>query len=674
MTAAASHTPRILVQDGTFAVLGRSGDLHARRGTDTDGLFTRDARHLSRWQLTVDGRVPGVLTAEDGGCVLTPADSRDEPPAWTLFREQALHGGALTERVRVRSNSPTPVSLRLAVTVDADFADQFELRADGRSYPRPDARHTVEEQPDGVRLTYRRGTEWTAVTEVTATPAPHHVLAADAEPADGNADAPDAPGGAPTARTLTWRLDLPPHGTSEVRLWVRAFAPGGAEPARPASPAEAAAADAADLAAFLGDGVPALPAAGQQQLADDLAAACRQGLLDLARLRITTTGPDGETVRPPAAGVPWFLCLFGRDSLLTSAFALPYRPELASATCRALAAVQGTVHDPARLEQPGRIVHELRHGELARFRQVPFGRYYGTVDATPLFLVLVHAYTETTGETALARRLEPHVRAAVDWLLGDGGLGRHGWLVYSSDAAAGGLANQNWKDSPGSICFRDGTPATGPLAVAEAQGYAYDALVRTAALARAVYGDATWARRLEETAADLRQRFQERFWLAEDAFPALALDGEGRPVDALGSDAGHLLWSGILDADRARHTADRLLADDFFSGWGVRTLAAGQPPYHPLSYHRGSVWPHDNAVIALGLARYGFADHLRTLAEGVVAAAAAHHWRLPEVMAGYGRDEHPAPVPYPHSCSPQAWSAATPLAVLTALRTVRDAS
>ncbi|WP_374101015.1 amylo-alpha-1,6-glucosidase, partial [Streptomyces phytophilus] len=372
-----------------------------------------------------------------------------------------------------------------------------------------------------------------------------------------------------------------------------------------------------------------------------------------------------EALTVPGAGIPWFLTLFGRDSVLTSLFALPYRPALARDTLLALAATQGTRHDAFSAEQPGRIAHEVRHGELAAFRQVPYGRYYGSVDVTPLFLVLLQAHAEATADTALAARLEPQARAAVGWMLGDGGLAEHGWLVYTPDP--GGLVNQNWKDSAGAICFADGTQAEGPVAVAEAQGYAYDALVRTARLARGVWGDAPYADRLDALAAGLRDRFHRDFWLSAADFPALALDGRGRQVDALASDAGHLLWSGILDPGRGAHTGRRLLAGDFFSGWAVRTLAAGQLPYHPLSYHRGSCWPHDNAVIALGLARYGLGPEVRSLARGLLATAEAHGWRLPEVLAGYARSDHPAPVPYPHACSPQAWAAATPLALLTAV-------
>lgn len=317
------------------------------------------------------------------------------------------------------------------------------------------------------------------------------------------------------------------------------------------------------------------------------------------------------------------------------------------------------------MAQPGKIVHEMRHGELAHFGQVPYGRYYGSVDATLLFLVVLGAYVEQTGDAALARRLEPNARAAIGWMLDHGGLTSRGYLVYRADQ--GGLANQNWKDSPGAICSADGTRPTGAVLAAGAQGYAYDALRRTAWLARTVWEDEKYAALLEQAAADLRDRFQRDFWMRDRSFPALALDGEGRQVDALASDAGHLLWSGLLDKEYGEIVGRRLLEPDFFSGWGVRTLASGQPAYHPLSYHRGSVWPHDNALITLGLARYGLHDEARTVAHGLVAAATATGHRLPEVLAGYGRDTHAEPVPYPHACVRESRSAAAPLALLTAV-------
>ncbi|MFF4248750.1 glycogen debranching N-terminal domain-containing protein [Streptomyces sp. NPDC001822] len=638
-----------LVRAGTFVVLGADGGLTGRGGTSPDGLFHRDARHLSRWTLTVDGTAPTVLVPSSGeesaGCVLTPPGTRDEPAAYAVFREQALGAGVLTERLRLVNNRPEPVAATLSLTADADFADQFELRSDKRSYDKSGARRTASALPDGVTFGYERG-EWTSRTTVCASPAP-----ASVRPADGE----------PTAHRLDWRLELPAHGTAEILLTVTAHAHGAPTPAAVGTPAEAVAVQAADREAFTGAPLPLPP-----DTPVGLAAACERGLRDLAALRVPATGPDGEEVRVPAAGIPWFLTLFGRDSLFTSLFALPYRPALAEATLLALAATQGTGYDAGRGEQPGRIVHEIRHGELAHFRQVPYGRYYGAVDATPLFLVLLDSYTRSTGDTALATRLESRARAAVDWMFRDGGLDDSGYLVYSPDPQ--GLVNQNWKDSEGAICFLDGTQAEGPIAVAEAQGYAYDALVRTARIARWLWDDAPYAERLEKAAEDLRERFLRDFWMSGPDFPALALDGEGRQVDSLASDAGHLLWSGILDDRHARRVGQRLLEPDFFSGWAIRTLASGQPGYHPLSYHRGTSWPHDNAVILLGLARCGLKDEARTVALGLLDASAHHGHRLPEVMAGHSREQHPRPVPYPHSCSPQAWAAATPLAVLTALR------
>ncbi|MCX5263380.1 glycogen debranching N-terminal domain-containing protein [Streptomyces sp. NBC_00199] len=640
----------LLVYGGTFAAVDDRGDISGVRGTGTaagspEGLFVRDARHLSRWQLTVDGAVPDTLSPVTDGeaprCVLVPRGGRDEPPSCTLFREQAVGDSSFVESLRVVSNRPVATTVRLAVTADADFADQFELRADHRTYAKTGAVRRRQVLDDGVEFGYRRGA-WASCTTVTAEPAPDGVE----ETGTG-------------ARRLVWRLELEPHGTAELVLRVMARPHGERRALRvPRSPASVSGQLQALEDEFT-EGV-AFPTGWP-----DLAAACARGLADLAALQVLASGPDGEELRVPAAGAPWFLTLLGRDALLTSLFTLPYRPRTAAATLLALAAAQATEASPRTVSQPGKIVHEVRHGELAHFGQVPFGRYYGSVDATPLFLVLLGAYVERTADTALARRLEPHARAAVGWMLDHGGLTTRGYLVYRADQ--GGLANQNWKDSPGSICSADGVRATGAVTAAGAQGYAYDALRRTAWTARTVWGDASYAALLEQAAADLRDRFQQDFWMPDRSFPALALDGAGRQVDALASDAGHLLWSGLLDKEYGEVVGRRLLEPDFFSGWGVRTLAAGQPAYHPLSYHRGSVWPHDNALITLGLARYGLHDEARTVAHALVDAAAATGHRLPEVLAGYGRDTHAVPVPYPHACARESRSAAAPLALLTAV-------
>ncbi|GHJ98729.1 amylo-alpha-1,6-glucosidase [Streptomyces sp. NPDC003753] len=636
----------LLVCGGTFAAVSDSGDISGVRGAGSpSGLFVRDARHLSRWQLTVDGAVPETLTPVADGdtarCVLVPRGGRQEPPAHTLFREQAVVDGAFVESLRVTSNRPVPTTVRVAVTVDADFTDQFELRSDHRTYTKTGAVRFRRVLEDGVEFGYRRG-EWRSCTTVTAEPAPDGVE----ETGTG-------------ARRLVWTLELEPHGSAELSLRVAARPHGAVQaPVVPASPA-AANHRLLRLEGEFMEGI-AFPSGWPE-----LATACARGLSDLAALQVPATGPDGEELRVPAAGAPWFLTLLARDALLTSLFVLPYRPEPAAATLPALAATQATEVAAGSVAQPGKIVHEVRHGELAHFGQVPYGRYYGSVDATPLFLVLLGAYVEQTGDTAMARRLEPHARAAIGWMLDHGGLTSRGYLVYRADQ--GGLANQNWKDSPGAICSADGSRPTGPVMAAGAQGYAYDALRRTAHLARTVWGDEVYAALLEQAAADLRDRFQRDFWMEEQAFPALALDGEGNQVDALASDAGHLLWSGLLDKEYGELVGRRLLEEDFFSGWGVRTLAAGQAAYHPMSYHRGSVWPHDNALITLGLARYGLHDEARTVAHALVDAATATGHRLPEVLAGYGRDSHPEPVPYPHACVRESRSAATPLALLTAV-------
>ncbi|MEO3849135.1 glycogen debranching N-terminal domain-containing protein [Streptomyces sp. B8F3] len=676
---------RLLFHGGAFAAVTHAGDITGTRGTQPDGFFLGDTRHLSRWQLTVDGAVPTLLVAEPAGAVLVPPTGRDEPPPHTVFREQRVEGGALVDVLRVTCNRAEPEKLWLALTVDADFADQFELRADHRVYGKPHAVRAREVLPAGVEFRYRRG-GWQARTTITADPPP------DAVEETGSG-----------ARRLVWHLKLEPYETMELTL--RAAAAPGAGPAAeagttrtgtagtaakdgaaqppalraatgariPAPAAEAAhapvrAARTAATAATHRPGTRSIPPRTEAAPWPGLTIAAEQGLADLDGLLIPAAGPGGEEVEVPAAGVPWFLAIVGRHALVTSLFALRHRPALARATLLALAATQAGDADG----EPGKIVHEVRHGELAHFGQVPYGRYYGAVDTTPLFLVLLGALTEHTGDDKPARRLEPQARAAVEWMFRDGGLGDSGYLRHRADDGGAAPANQSWRDSPGALCAADGTRATGALAPAAPQGYAYAALTHTARLAATAWADPRLADRLTAAAGDLRSRFLTDFWLSGPDFPALALDGTGRPADALASDAGHLLWSGLLDPDRARRVGRRLLEPDFFSGWGVRTVAAGQGAYHPMAYHRGSVWPHDNALLALGLARYGLHEEARTLARALTDLAAHTAGRLPEAVAGYPRAAQPTPVPFPHACSPQSWSAAAPLALLTALAAEED--
>ncbi|GIE30424.1 aminotransferase [Actinoplanes italicus] len=570
-------------------------------GTDTDGFFADDCRHLSRLVLSVPGTVLRVLRRDTAGTVCVPDTGRHADAPYAIVRRREVSAGRLVESLELTGFAATGQTVELGYELAADFADQFELRSAG-TFDKSDAVREVDDSGGRLSFSYaRRG--FRRGTFIDAEP-----------PADVCADG------------LRWSVDLPPRGTVTLRITVTTTPP----PDR------------------TGGRVPGV-------FRDDLSRCVRQGLADLDALTMPAPGVPGAVL--PAAGAPWFLTVFGRDSLLTSLFALHHRPELAAGTLRVLAATQGRSADASRVEEPGKIIHETRRGELATTGEVPYGRYYGTVDATPLFLMLLAAYHEVSGDDRLVTALEPAARAAVGWMLGPGGLSA-GYLRYRTDHP--GLVHHCWKDSADSIVFADGTAAAGPIAVAEAQGYAYRALTGTARLAARIWDDPAWSKTLSDTAAGLRDRFAIDFRLP-DGFVALALDAAGTAVDAAASNAGHVLWCGLLDDDWAATVAARLADDEFFSGWGIRTLAAGQTPYHPLSYHRGGVWPHDTAITVAGLAATGYRAEAERIADGLLAAAAWTGDRLPEIMTGLAREPGGGPVPYPHSCSPQAWAAAAPL-------------
>ncbi|MGH8869616.1 MAG: amylo-alpha-1,6-glucosidase [Actinomycetes bacterium] len=631
-----------IVSGRVFCVGDARGDVDTAAHPD-HGLYAEDTRHLSRWVLTLDGALPQPLSDQQGSAwarlLLAPPARRHHGPAYTLRRDRHVAADGLVEELTLTSHDREPLTVSLNLAVDTDYADLFEVRGVA------DPRHrqvTRTADPGGLHLAYRRessGVGFAVATAVTST-----------EPTRA-----DATG-------LHWDVRLPPGGrwTTRVAVGTRAGAPTASEPVT--SCAAARDREATELARFSA-GVAGRPDGWEGW--EGLARCWDQSLRDLAALRVHPPGrPDLDV---PAAGLPWFCTLFGRDSLLTSWFALPYLPTLARDTLDGLAGLQGTVVDPAREEEPGKILHELRGGELPTCEDLPYGRYYGTVDATPLFLCLLDAYHRATEDDALVRRLEEHARAAVTWMTDHGDADGDGYLTYAAHNDRG-LANHCWKDSPTSVVHRDGTLARGPIAVAEAQGYAYDAYVRIARLAREVWADEAFAAALHERASALRERFARDFWLPDLGYPALALDGDKKPVDALASNVGHLLWSGILPDEQADAVAARLMRPDMFSGWGLRTLAAAETAYHPLEYHCGSVWPHDTAIAAAGLARYGHHDAARALATGLVEAATHLDHRLPEVFAGFDRDETGVPVGYPTACSPQAWAAATPLLLVTCLR------
>ena len=328
---------------------------------------------------------------------------------------------------------------------------------------------------------------------------------------------------------------------------------------------------------------------------------------------------------------------------------------------------QGTRIDDFREEEPGRILHEMRYGEMTAFEERPHSPYFGSADVTQLYVVLLDYYERWSGDTKLVRELEYEARAALNWIDEYADLQGNGYVSYQRRNEETGLENQCWKDSPDSISYRDGTLAGFPRATCELQGYAYDAKVRGARLAREVWHDDKFATELERQAADLKRRFNRDFWVEDDEYFAIALEGDGRQVDSLTSNIGHLLWSGIVDKSKAKAVVRHLMGERLFSGWGVRTLAVGEARYNPIGYHVGTVWPFDNAFIAWGLRRYGFKDEAARIAAGILDAAEFFEGRLPEAFGGYPREMTKYPVQYPTACSPQAWSTGTPLLLLTAM-------
>jgi glycogen debranching enzyme len=395
---------------------------------------------------------------------------------------------------------------------------------------------------------------------------------------------------------------------------------------------------------------------------DSLNATYRRSLVDLAALRFSPIIAGERSL--PAAGLPWFMTMFGRDSIFTSLQALPFAPELATTTLRVLGDWQGNRVDDFRDEDPGRILHEVRYGELSAFQERPHTPYYGNADATPLYVVLMDEYERWTGDAELVREFEQETRAALRWIDAYADLQGSGYISYQRRNEETGLENQCWKDSWDSISYRDGRLPGFPRATCELQGYAYDAKMRGARLARRFWNDPAYADELERQAADLKSRFNRDFWIEDGQYYALALDADGAQVDTLSSNIGHLLWSGIVDSDKAPAVARHLLGPRLFSGWGVRTLAEGETRYNPIGYHVGTVWPFDNSFIAWGLRRYGYKTEAARIAAGILDAAEFYAGRLPEAFGGYERALTKYPVQYPTACSPQAWSTGAPLLFL----------
>jgi glycogen debranching enzyme len=625
------------VLDGsTFVVSDRRGDVIPSDGCE-HGFFADDTRFISRWILRVDQKPLELLSLNqsthfDAQFFLTPKIGPEEQAPCSIVRHR-LVDHVWMEEVTVTNHLHVESQFHVVLEIDADFADLFEVKDVSIAERAVGFTHDTT----NLRLAYRNAEFRRSVTIAASTPATITRSGFQYEL--------ELLPGEQWATTFT----ISPHASQPGAKFTQRRSRGSLEAIRKARTAE--------LETWLA-GVPAL-------YADDpaLLRTYRASLSDLGALRMHPDLNKGATL--PAAGLPWFMALFGRDSLITSFQALPYAPELAETTLRVLAARQATERDDFHEQEPGKILHELRFGELTSTGQRPHSPYFGTADATPLFLVLLDEYHQWTGDDALVRALESHARAALAWIEESGDSDGDGYVEYERRNTTTGLVNQCWKDSWDSIQFADGTLAHGPIATCEIQGYVYDAQRRSARLAREVWGDARLSDHLEQRASALQAQFRRDFWMPERGFHALALDGDKRQVDSLTSNIGHLLWSGILDDSEAATTAKLLLDEQVYSGWGIRTLGTHEGGYNPLGYHTGTIWPHDNSLIAAGLARYGHHEQARTIAAAVLAAAGYFEHRLPEVFAGFPIALTSVPVAFPTASRPQAWAAGAPLLLLS---------
>lgn len=620
-----------LLEGVTFCVCERSGDIEHLE----QGLYYRDTRFLSCWRLEVDGQRLGALDARAHTPWSATFVGRRPPSAHLadsalVVTRSRLVGNGMLEEITVTNHGREPAAVDLALTADSDFAGLFEVK-EGRVRPRPAIRRS--DGPGALALEYAAGSESRAVRV-------------------------EGEGAHVSGQTLRWQVVVSPQQTHSVI--VRAtlavngtevtprFLPGAA--VEDSQPAER-------LAAWRA-AAPAVSSADER-----LAPLLTRSVDSLGALRIFHPSDPDRTV--VAAGAPWFMTLFGRDSLLTSWMMLPLDPDLALSTARTLAELQGREVDPLSEEQPGRILHEIRSGPQEEFSLGNHNIYYGSIDATPLFVMLIGELHRWGGDRDRIAELLPHVWRALLWIQTHGDLDGDGFLEYRR-ATDRGLRNQGWKDSYDSVNDRTGRLIEPPVAPVEAQGYAYAAWLAGARLADH-FGEPERAATYRRHAAALRARFRARFWLPEHRHHAAALGPDKQPVDGLVSNVGHCLWTGIVEDDHAAALADHLTDPSMFSGFGVRTLASHMGAYNPVSYHNGSVWPHDTAIVAAGLMRYGFLAQAQQIIGGLLDAGARLGGVLPELFCGFDRSRFSSPVPYPTSCYPQAWAAAAPLLLLRSL-------
>lgn len=616
-----------LVEGSCFCISAANGDIHSEL---PHGVFHEDTRILSGWSMTVNGQSLEPLAAETKepyralfiGRVPRGDGYADSPLIVERLREVA---DGVIEEITIRNYSGNPVECSVSVGVDSDFADLFEVKE-----ARVQRRWEVVRGADGDSLIISAA--WQDLRKAVLV---------------------RGRGAVATAGALTYQAMVPASGHWRTRLSV---APAAQK----------------DVSRPVRHGTSQSDRRHQEWVAKiprlqmtnrSIERTLRRSYDDLGALRIEDPAyPERIVV---AAGAPWFMTLFGRDSLWASEMALPVDPSLALGTLQTLADRQGKVVDPVSEEEPGKILHEVRLGVSSGLALGGKSVYYGSVDATPQFVMTLASVSRWGFAKETIAALLPNADRALDWVRNYGDKDGDGFVEYCR-LNDHGLLNQGWKDSWDGINFADGTLAEPPIALCEVQALVYSALQARAWMAYDG-GDAGLAAQLTDEAAALKKRFNEAFWLPERGYFAVALDGRKRPVDACASNMGQCLWHGIIDDDKVPMVAERLMSPEMFSGWGVRTLATNMGAYNPASYHNGSVWPHDNAIIAAGLMRYGFVEEAQRIATALLEAADYSDGRLPELFCGFSREQVTEPVPYPTACSPQAWAATTPIMLITSL-------
>ena len=638
MTGPAARPRRSLKHDDTFVVLDSHGDIGASAG-GPDGLFNADTRYLARLELVLDEVQPLLLGSNlrDDNSALTV--DLTNPDVYRngriVLRKDMLHivrtiflwRGAAYQRIGVQNHSEGTASFDLTLVFDNDFADLFEVRGERR--PRRGRGSGKLVSPSELMLEYIGLDEKLRVTALQFEPNPTRL----------------------TVNTATYHLDLAPQQTRSLFVVVSCNKPSTSKPVP----------FFRGLLAHRREMRQSTRGATSIETSNNIfnEVLC-QSMADLNMLMTDT--PQG---RYPYAGIPWYSTTFGRDGIITALQMLWIDPRVARGVLKRLALYQAKTIDPLADAEPGKILHEMRGGEMAALREVPFEQYYGSVDATPLFVLLAGLYVERTGDDETLAELWPSIEAALAWIEGPGDPDQDGFVEYRR-ASEQGLANQGWKDSYDAIFHADGRLAEGYIALAEVQGYVF-AGKRLAARCAMRLGMPERARQLYADARRLAERFEKSFWCDQLGTYALALDGIKQPCRVRTSNAGQLLFTGIAREDRARMVAADLMRPHFFTGWGIRTVARGEARYNPMSYHNGSIWPHDNALIALGLARYGLKHSVEHVFGALFDAAAYMDLRrLPELFCGFRREKARGPTLYPVACAPQAWASATPFTLLEA--------